>query len=1469
MNRVSPWVVAMLGISTATAADAPRTPKVWAIVAGVDAYADGQIPRCSGAVRDAREVASWFTGQAGWDRKNVLRLDDFGRRSHGAAIEPSEALRPTLANLEWAVVDWLGARAGPGDVVVFYFAGQATGKAGRAGGPARSYLLPIDAALADVERTGFALDEALDRSGMARKAKVVIWLDTAPQGRGKLGIAPEKGAPSGFDWLRALTRWQGVTAWLAADGSPAPEAGTPGPFVASLERAMGTPERAHNLLGCLEGLRGDSALVARGFKTQGGVGPAVSLWKAAVRPIEDAVPELVVQSGHGDRVTSTLVTADGSTLISAAKDSTVRVWRLADRSLARTLAESLGGIEAIAMNRDGTTLAAGDGLGRIIGWDMALDRPRRLYGPTGHDRGIHALAFLPDGRRFVSLGKGRDSFLWDSGGGVLAKIGVFSAEKITRIAAASRPEAGAPALVAAAEAVEGGPSHLLAFDADGKRLFRLEGTGARVASLDLSADGRLLAAGDVRGRAVLIDLASREPIHDRASGDPIRLVRLSATGLLFVADGRAARLVEPRPGGREATLADPRGGAIPGEVDRAEFSADGRWLAACSAVEGRTFAWRLTDPARPAAVAIPDEGGRAISPAFTPDGRVLVVGDADGGLRSWTLEVGPEGPRAEPRPSIRPARGKVAELAPSASGRYLLEVTKDDLALIWDLKEGRGVRPLPGSYLSGAFLADESMVALATRPDAGDRGGDVVLVDRAGGKVLPLAFERPKGADGRPSKVSFGKVAASRSGRLVAGASLEAERPLACVWRADTGAIAHLVREPGGGLTAIDLSPDGAFLLTASEDGAARLWPLGGGGEVELRRPATAFVSPGEASEAVSAARFGPGIGARRVATGTRAGYVFLWEWAEKGGRRARVDVGKLDGEINALAFSPDGKWLAASASRERVVRFWSLAEGLAPRAVAFTPQVHHAEQVGALAAWPDGSILVSGGDDAAVRFWDLKEKALAGTLLAEARGLTSVDWLAYTPEGLFDGSQPGEAMLKWRVGDRMVALEQSEDTHHHFQLAAKLTGPAAGRPRLPARAEDPPELKIVDPPAVRTAGGREVELTLWFGDRDLDLKGLRLYQNGVPVRGGDDDFAADRPHFARTRVQLRKGDNRLYAMASRPGSSDGKSDEVTLRYDGPEAPGRLHTIAIAIGNYAGRALKYAQIDARDMAGFLHDRGLKGVDRPGERIVLTDDDVNPQAIDDAFRKLRAAVSGHPEDTVVLFLAGHTDTDDKNDQFCLLLPRFPFDGSPPLTPGDVALRGNTGGTRALVGDPNVLPYVVLYNRLAHLDALQRLVIVDACQAGAILDDPAVRNIRRLVDRGSRKARNSYLLAARRGEPATEADALAHGLLTYALLRGMGASDLKAIPEDLGGFPGPPTADSDRDGVISTDELVAFADDTLPRLTRMFPQVVLRAGAGRTPPGPGDRPEPGPELEQKLRLQSAEASFPLVLLPPLPK
>ena len=152
----------------------------------------------------------------------------WARRPTARPPRPEPDLRPTRENLDWAVDDWLGPRVRPGrrrgDLLR-----RPGGRPGpRPGDAGRPGLPPADRRPGGRRRRDRLVARGRPGPGrdLAGKARVVIWLDTSLRGRGDRGPGPgEGGADSGSDWLRALTRWPGVTAWLAADGRPAPEDG--------------------------------------------------------------------------------------------------------------------------------------------------------------------------------------------------------------------------------------------------------------------------------------------------------------------------------------------------------------------------------------------------------------------------------------------------------------------------------------------------------------------------------------------------------------------------------------------------------------------------------------------------------------------------------------------------------------------------------------------------------------------------------------------------------------------------------------------------------------------------------------------------------------------------------------------------------------------------------------------------------------------------------------------------------------------------------------------------------------------------------------------------------------------------------------------------------------------------------------------------------------------------------------------
>ncbi|WP_435022313.1 hypothetical protein TA3x_001575 [Tundrisphaera sp. TA3] len=1445
--------LALLAGPTPAKGQEPRPPEAWAVLVGIDRYEDPAIPGCNAAVRDAREVRRWFL-EAGWGARNLLLLQDQGVATPGRAEDQVADLAPTGSNLAWATRDWLGARARPGDLVVIYFAGQAIGvpppPGAAPGTPGREYLLPSDARLANLDRTGWSIESTIDALASGGRNPVVCWLDTSLQGRTAdepdrkraSGAAPTGRTP-GKTMLGKLARWPDVTAWLAADGSPASE-GTPAGgrsrFVDALIRGLGRPDRPRNLLACLDAMNRDPALARQGFRTLGNIPPDRTLWAREVRVRADPPDRWLLPTGHGDRVTAAAFTADGGRLATASMDSTVKIWRAGDRTLLRGLPDSshIQGIDCLALGPDGRWLATGDGRGQVRFWDLAAgdaaEKPRD--GPHPHRSRITSLTPLPDARHFVSADKDGQAWLWEIGPRPLAPRPL--AAEVTSVAAC----AGAEARVVLAVAAEQEPIRL--FGPSGEPVRELEPPGGTAIRLALSPDGNWLAAGIDGGDLAVWDLAREADARRvRLGGEADRLA-ISASGRLAAAVGESVLLVDL---GREGP---PTPLAVAGRPEQMGFSADGRYLGLCDRARGRVQIWRMGDGpgAVPVTLEGAESGGQATSLAFAPDGTTLAAGDQDGGIRAWDLPAG------DLRGRIPARRGRLAGVGLSDDSRIMLTITRDLDARVWDLRDGGGYAPIAGRWTSGAIAPDASFLALARSPD-----GEVVVVDRASGRARPTPLARPlaRGGSG-PVSWQFGAstaldgdqmVAISPDGRLIAACS--SEGPLACVWEAETGRLRFTIAAPDheDKMSAVAFSADSRSLATSDAGGTTRLWGLDAAGE--RPRPLASFASPGAM---VTAVRFDPGD-RRRVAIGSRDGRILIREE----GRDAPADRLRESGPpVRAIVFSRDRSWIAASGEDKSI---WAWPTSNLRRPIRLEPG--HGEQVTALAAMGAG-LIASGSDDATVRFWNLAgtPPRLLGTLAAlpaiapppgpPRAASEGGSWVVYTPEGLFDGSPGSADRVTLLRRDEVLPLGNFYETHHAPGLSDQIRrGQAPGLPR-PAASRAP--LVAIDPPArpVQRGQDRDVVLTISLGE--ADARDVRLYQNGVPVRDESGlDFEPGRRRIRAT-VRLRGGPNRFYLMAGRPGSSDGRSNEVEVRYDGPDNPGQMHVLAIGVSRYRSSPLRFARRDAEEVAAHLGRHGFAGSGAEGERIVLADGEVSQERVEAAFGRLKERARGRPQDTIVVFLAGHTGI--IGDRFCLLLPEYPFPGGRPAATTQLATRGPLAdGPAAPPADAagHVLPYSRVYGNLARIDALNRLVIVDACQAGALLDDEGVLMVRRRLDDGAHRSRTTYLLAARRGEPAGESAALQHGLLTYALLKGMGAPGLEPLPgaSPLDRAAG---ADADRDGVITTAELQAFAGLALPELASRFPALARREG-----PGP-NAADPPPRV-----LAVPGDSFPLVEVP----
>lgn len=128
-------------------------------------------------------------------------------------------------------------------------------------------------------------------------------------------------------------------------------------------------------------------------------------------------------------------------------------------------------------------------------------------------------------------------------------------------------------------------------------------------------------------------------------------------------------------------------------------------------------------------------------------------------------------------------------------------------------------------------------------------------------------------------------------------------------------------------------------------------------------------------------------------------------------------------GTVNAVAFSADGKQLAAAAGEPALfgeVRLWNVAEGTLLRTVE-----GHSDALYSVAIAPDGKTLATGSYDQKIKLWEIGSGKELQTLSAHNGAIFD---LAFRPDGKILASASGDRTVKlWTVatGKRLETLSQ------------------------------------------------------------------------------------------------------------------------------------------------------------------------------------------------------------------------------------------------------------------------------------------------------------------------------------------------------------------------------------------------------------------------------------------------------------
>ncbi|QDV51132.1 protein kinase domain-containing protein [Gimesia fumaroli] len=688
-------------------------------------------------------------------------------------------------------------------------------------------------------------------------------------------------------------------------------------------------------------------------------------------------PPFIAFDGHQESVQSAEFTPDGTMIISASHDNTVKLWDIETTKALKTLRGHDSWVQAATLLKDGKWILSASHDARLKLWNIAdYEEIRTLKGRVlaKHVDAILDVSFSKDGTQLVTASRDKTAISWNVATGK-PQIEFTEGHAFLASNAVFLPDHKRLATAAVDNSVriwdiQTGTEHK-----------RFEHTG-RSAAIDVSSDSRFLLTGS-----------------DKKT---VRLWNIETGKLIRELTGHRS------------------------EVSAVAFSPDLRFCASGDA-RGRCMLWEVAT----GKLLHQLEGHtRRISVLkFLPDRKTLLSASGDNTVGNWNITTGKEN-----RKQILKHPDAILSMDVFANGKQAVTSCADGLVRIWDLSKPevvQTIKPANGLINSVSISHDNKRLLTANVQQRVIQvwsvdSGKELLVPGKNGKLNPfLDFKKQGGmlwtaifspyhdsiltVGGRDARLWNGMTAkqimAFHPHGVVASASFSPDGNWlvtgswdnsAKIWNTKTGhAEKKLEQKHQGYVNTVRYSPNGKQILTASDDGTAKLWDANSGAVLlTLELPDTH----------VKSAIFSPD--GSQIVTASDDKTLVLWD--AKTGQKKNTFKGHA-WPVLEVAYSHDGKHLI-SGSEDNSAIIWEIATQKK------TVLAGHTAPVASVVFSPDDSRAFTASEDGTAKLWDAETGKEILTLSSHTQGVTSVD---FSPNGRYvaTGSQDGQAIL-WLTVD-------------------------------------------------------------------------------------------------------------------------------------------------------------------------------------------------------------------------------------------------------------------------------------------------------------------------------------------------------------------------------------------------------------------------------------------------------------------